>query len=150
MLDMRGQLPQGPGAYLWRSFSTVKYIVLHHSGVDVDSSARQIALYHIGKYGWPGCGYHVVVRWDGTLEWANDWTTMSYHVARRNHECIGICCPGDYTSQLPRDAQLQAALHLARWLRQEFVPQAQIVGHRDISLPGYETACPGQLLAGSV
>ena len=108
----------------------------------MDSSAEQIARYHIGL-GWPGCGYHFVVRWDGTIEQANDLAYMSYNVASRNREVAGICLPGDYTHKIPRQLQLEAAIKLVKWLLKASLPGRKVVGHRDIALPGHETECPG-------
>jgi len=68
---------------------------------------------------------------------------MSYNVASRNREVLGICLPGDYTHKIPRQRQLEAAIDLVRWLLMEKLPGREIVGHRDIALPGFETGCPG-------
>lgn len=45
------------------------FIVIHHSGTaeDMDLSAEDIHQMHQNQ-GWAGCGYHFVIRKDGTIE----------------------------------------------------------------------------------
>jgi len=140
--DIRDKLPQ-KGRYLRRELGQISYLVVHHSGVDVDSSAYAIAAYHVRSLGWPGIGYHFLVHWDGTTEYVGDIGQARYNVARRNQEVVGICLPGDFTHREPEAAQLEAARLLLANLQFAlgwFVP---IVGHKEVALPGYGTACPG-------
>jgi len=146
MLDLRWRLV-GSETYKVRPLSGVNYLVVHHSAVDVDSSALSIAQYHVNTLGWPGAGYHFRIGWDGAIDYMGDISLSRYNVARRNDEVIGICLPGDWTAKEPPIATLLATRRLLAWLK-TVVPQAQIVGHKDIALPGYETACPGDLWPG--
>ena len=143
VIDVVDTLPlYANGAYTTRPLSGIRFLVVHHSGVDVDSTPRQIADYHTYKLGWPGIGYHFVIRFDGTIYQTNRIETMSYNVASRNHECIGICVNGDFTSHHPFDAQLDSL----RWLLKDLdtkLPNRETVGHKEIALPGHGTGCPG-------
>jgi hypothetical protein len=121
--------------------------VIHHSGINADSSAETIADYHTQPHGpeqeiWPGIGYSFVVRWNGAIEYASDVLRCSYNVASRNTECLGICLPGNWNDDVPGDTQLGGALELVTWLR-SILPWATVVGHRDVALAGWETECPG-------
>jgi N-acetylmuramoyl-L-alanine amidase len=151
-VDLRGKLEgsdstlAGPH-YARRVPEQIRYIVIHHSGVNADSSAQSIAAYHTYPHGpngevWPGIGYSFVVRWDGTIQYASDITKCSYHVAKRNVECLGVCLPGNWNDDVPGDAQLGGALELVTWLR-GLLPWATVVGHGEIALPAYPTNCPG-------
>ncbi len=151
-VDLRGTLPgsdntpAGP-QYAKRTLEQIRYIVCHHSGINADSSAWQIADYHSHPHGptgeiWPGCGYAFVVRWDGSIEYATDILRCGYQVASRNTETLGLCLPGNWNDDVPGDAQLGGALELVTWLR-SLLPWATVVGHRDVALVGWETACPG-------
>ncbi len=140
-IDQRGKL-RTSGKYETRSLSAIDFIVIHHSAVLEDTWADGIADYHIDKMGWPGIGYAFVVHWAGTVEWCHDLEVMSYHVASRNRQCVGVCLPGDFTNIHPRSLQLQSARVIVDWLRW-VVPQAEVVGHREAALPKYATSCPG-------
>ncbi len=142
VVDLRGKLPAS-GDYPQRPLSSVAYLVIHHSAVDSDSTAESIARYHVENEGWPGIGYHFIVHQDGRTEYCQDISRASYHVAKRNHECIGICLPGNWTDRQPTVAQLDATRRLLGEIQYQlgwFVP---IVGHQDVALSGYRTACPG-------
>ena len=134
------------GRYRRRDLVGIKYLVIHHSGTDVDSSAQDIARYHVDVLGWPGIGYHYVVRWDGTIEQTLSPHIISYNVAGRNHEVLGICCPGDYTNQPGRAAQVGAKDWLVDMLLTTILPNRRVLGHRQIALPDHPTACPGMLV----
>ncbi len=144
--DLRGTLPI-TGQYPLRTLAQIRFIVIHHSGVNVDSSAFDIANYHIGPHGpnlevWPGIGYSFVVRWDGSIEYASDILRCSYNVASRNVECLGLCCVGNWNDDVPSDAQLGGALELVTYLR-NLLPWAEVRGHGEVALPAYPSSCPG-------
>ncbi len=145
MLDLRGRLPTN-GQYGMRMLDSVRYLVIHHTGVDTDSDPASIAEYHLAL-GWPGIGYHFVIRYNGEIAQANDLSLGSYNVAGRNAECVGIVLTGNFTHHQPTPLQLGAARNLCRVLMPVLDPDEDgsvlVVGHRDIALRGYETSCPG-------
>ncbi len=132
----------GSEAYDRRQLSDIKYIVIHHSAVDADSTPLQVAGYHVQHNGWPGIGYHFQVTYDGTINYVGDLETVRYNVASRNRECVGVELNGDFTHHWPTDMQLGSARVLLAWLKGQLA-MAAVVGHKDIALPGYETSCPG-------
>ncbi len=144
MVDLRGKLP-AIGEYPKRDVKGLRFIVIHHSGTDYDSDSAGIARYHMGL-GWATVGYAYVSRWDGTIEWCHDDDVQGNTVAKRNPECLSICCPGDYRERGPRQAQLDSAVNLANWLKATKYPWTEIVGHGEIALPGWGTSCPGKLM----
>ncbi|MCL5074211.1 MAG: peptidoglycan recognition protein family protein [Chloroflexi bacterium] len=140
--DWRLQLP-GNENYQYRSLSDITQIVIHHSAVDHDNTALEIADYHTRVLGWPGIGYHFLVHQDGVQEYVGDVLTIRYNVARRNQNIIGICLPGNFMAKPPGRVQLEAARDLIANLQYAlgwFVP---VAGHRDTTAPGFETSCPG-------
>lgn len=130
-----------------------RFLVVHHaaalyrqaSGID---DVRAIARYHTGTKGWGGIGYHIVLaeltngnevaRYD-----VSDLDTQRAHVWLRNHEALGVCCATRFDG-VPGVKWLAALGETLRELKERY-PQAQIVGHTDIALPGYQTSCPGRL-----
>jgi hypothetical protein len=151
-VDFRGQLPgtdntvDGPH-YASRKVEDIRFLVVHHSGVDADSSAETIAVYHTQPHGpnlevWPGCAYAFVCRWDGSIEYATDILRCGYGVARRNTECLSICLPGNWQARAPGTRQLAGAADVIEWLL-DLMPWCEVVGHRDVALPAWPTNCPG-------
>lgn len=134
----------GSEAYDKRQLSDIKYLVIHHSAVDIDNSALEVARYHVDKQGWPGIGYHFLAHWDGGIDYAGDIETIRYNVAKRNVEVVGICLPGNFTYHWPYPRQLRATYDLVKYLRQ-LLPGVQVVGHRDIAVEGWSTSCPGDM-----
>ena len=137
--DLRAKLN---GTYEPRPLSGVRYLVIHHSAVAVDSTAESIADYHVRSLGWPGIGYHFVVHWDGSADYCGDISLLRYNVAARNGEAVGICIPGDWTSKMPPDLALSATRRLVAWLRDQLPGSVEVVGHREIATAS-PTACPG-------
>ena len=140
--DLRGQLPIR-GEYGRRTLADIEYIVIHHSGVDHDNTAAQIASHHVVTLGWQGIGYHYVVHQDGAIDRCHDYATISYHVAGRNRECLGVCLTGDWSEREPPEVQIEATRWLVEHIR-DAIGWRPVIGHTDVALPGYGTDCPGQ------
>ena len=146
--DCRGQL-SGKENYQKRPLSDLgyegplKWLVVHHSGVARDNSAREIASYHVNVLGWPGIGNHFLVHMGGKIDYVGDILTIRYNVASLNHHVIGICLTGDFTRQPPSTAQLNAARLLIANLQYALGWHVPIAGHGEIALAGNGTACPG-------
>lgn len=140
--DIIDQLPKHPTkVYGNRPTSDITTIVIHHSVSPPDRPTASIAAYHINSNGWPGIGYHFVVKVDGTIEQTNRLVTMSYHTGGQNYYSIGVCLQGDFTLQPPPTAQLDAARELIKYLQVVLGRVLVVSPHR--SMPGQQTACPG-------
>lgn len=143
------------GGYTARRTST-RFLVIHHAadhypqtnGLD---DVRAIKRWHTGTppngNGWPGIGYHIVLAEEttgGPIARYNvsDLSLQRAHVWGRNHEALGICCATDFGKARPAQKWIDALILVLRDLLARY-PQAQIVGHKDIALPGHGTACPG-------
>lgn len=141
--DLRASLPRR-GEYAARSLDDIRYIVLHHSAVTVDSTAESIADYHL-SLGWAAIGYHFLAHWDGRLEYVGEMQTARANVYGRNKEVLGICVPGNFLAALPPEPALSSLEVLLRYLLY-LLPGRQLVGHGEIALPESPTSCPGPLL----
>lgn len=138
--DLRDSLPvHATLKYDWRLMQAIKRIVIHHSATSVTATAEQFARYHVDHNGWPGIGYHFVVRADGVIEYTNDHTLITYGVADQNANSVHICLVGDFTSTPPPAAQLQAARRLIDNYHLAMGQIYPVVGHRDIG----DSSCPG-------
>jgi hypothetical protein len=126
--------------YETRPLEEIRALVIHHSAVPASVGPNVIAAYHVRRHEWPGIGYHFVVAAGGALHQTNALETISYHAARANPFSVGICFLGNFTTEPPPPAQLQAGAHLVAWLLGELnLPLESVQGHRDLM----STACPG-------
>jgi N-acetyl-anhydromuramyl-L-alanine amidase AmpD len=96
------------------------------------------------KFGWKGCGYHFVIRRDGTVEAGRDVSIPGAHAKGFNANSIGICYAGGLDPKGdPEDnrtpEQKEAMRSILDTLTHVF-PEAKVVGHRD--LPEVRKACP--------
>ena len=116
----------------------ITLIIIHCSAVrpGQQSGFREIDLWHRQR-GWKnGCGYHFVVRRDGTIENGRPIEMIGAHCLNHNRHSIGICYEGglDAAGQ-PADtrteAQKVALIELLKQLRQRF-PKALIMGHNTL------------------
>ena len=113
----------------------ITLIVIHCSAVYPwqVSGVREIDRWHRER-GWKnGCGYHYVVRRDGTVEAGRPIEMIGAHCLNHNRHSIGICYEGGLDAKgKPADtrteAQKQAMRELLEHLHQQF-PKAIIAGH---------------------
>ncbi|RXI50208.1 hypothetical protein DP124_12115 [Clostridium tetani] len=113
-----------------------KSIVLHHA------EAKQCSIYdihnwHLGN-GWSGCGYHFLVRKDGSIWRGRPENTIGAHVAGFNTNSLGICAEGEYMTEIMPETQKQAIIELCKYLCKKYNIN-KIYGHREVGT----SSCPG-------
>ncbi len=131
------------GQYARRDLNLVKHIAIHHVGVSGDCTAKAIADYHVINNDYPGPGYHVIIRADGTPELMNDLDRACYNVAYKNAEVIGVVIAGDFSSEPPSQVQLDSTRRVVAELQYSCGWHVPAAGHRDIADPRSPTRCPG-------
>jgi hypothetical protein len=134
-----------------RRRSVTRFIVVHHAAALYRTptglqDVQAIADYHVKTRGWPGIGYHIVLAEEvngGPIARyeVSDWHLQRAHIMNRNHETLGICCATRFDG-VPETKWIHALAETMIDVHRVF-PNAQVVGHRDIALPGYGTTCPG-------
>lgn len=144
--DLRTALPRHPSRVYGRLDSArLVGIAVHHSASPVDTTPEAIARHHVDGNGWAGIGYHFVIR-RGHVYYVGALDTARAHVADRNHELVGICVTGDYTTAdvAPEDAT--ALRDLIAALDAHYGRALPVDGHLGWATAGHGTACPGRLL----
>ena len=114
------------------------YIVLHHAEAST-CTARQVDEWHKSN-GWSGIGYHFFVRKDGRIYRGRPLDKQGAHVSGMNNCSIGICAEGKYSTETMPDAQKKAICQLLVYLKDNYYPNAKIVGHKEIG----SSDCPGR------
>ena len=124
---------------------TITLIIIHCSAVrpSQQSGVSDIDNWHRRK-GWKGCGYHFVVRRDGSVETGRRLEEIGAHCVGHNRHSIGVCYEGGLNAEgvatdTRTEAQKAAMLELLQRLHARF-PKALIVGH-DVFNPGKRCPC---------
>lgn len=133
--------------------SAIKGIAIHHSVTSEPAPSsvewelahlRAIDAFHVAKdYG--GIGYHVCAFPSGRVYQVGDFDGARAHVASRNHELVGICAIGDFSSSLPGVTQMGAIVAGIRAVLDFYRLPLPILGHNQWALPGQGTVCAGTL-----
>lgn len=113
------------------------YIALHHAEAS-KATVQDIDRWHKDN-GWCGIGYHFYVRKDGTIYEGRPLWALGAHVSGMNNCSIGICAEGAYGRETMPAVQKKAICELIVYLKDNFYPNAKIVGHREIG----DSNCPG-------
>jgi len=94
--------------------------------------------------GWADIGYNFVVGEDGRVYEGRSWDKVGAHTYGWNKVAISICFMGDYSTKLPPQKALNAALELLKFgvANGRLTPEYLLYGHRDAR----DTECPGQML----
>ena len=119
-------------------------IVIHCSATppDRDIGRDEIDRLHRAR-GWKGgCGYHFVVRRDGTLECGREVTKVGAHAKGYNGHSVAVCLIGGVDT----DGKPEANFTDRQWAALERVvaalrlvwPAAEVMGHNEIA----RKACP--------
>lgn len=129
---------------LTKSVRQIKKIILHCSatpeGRDVD--AEEITRWHKNK-GWSGCGYHYVVKLDGTIEEGRSVQMVGAHTKGHNVGSIGIVyvggCDRFMSPKDTRTTEQDTALTNLLSALLEMYPIATLHGHNEFNKG---KACP--------
>lgn len=111
-------------------------IILHHAAAS-SCSIQDVHRWHINN-GWAGCGYHFLVRKDGSVYRGRPENAVGAHASGSNSDSIGICFEGEYMTETMTDAQKQAGKELVAYLKKKY-GISKVLGHRDVC----STSCPG-------
>jgi len=114
------------------------WIAIHCAATppDMDIGFAEIDRWHKER-GWIGCGYHKIIRRDGTVEDGRDIDAMGAHVRGFNQTSVGVCLIGTDTFT---DEQFESLANLIADLLAKY-PSASLRGHRDF--PNVKKECPG-------
>jgi N-acetyl-anhydromuramyl-L-alanine amidase AmpD len=101
------------------------------------SSVEQINNWHLAK-GWTnGCGYHYVIRRDGSIEKGRPDEMVGAHCLKHNRHSLGICYEGGLDANGNHtDTRTPEQKESMRILLTELTkkyPKALIVGHNTFS-----------------
>lgn len=108
---------------LWRPFSMLRLVVLHHSGSELAAQTPlSIARYHIAQ-GGVTIPYHLCVGFDGRLYFTARLCWRLPHSGKdsTNAEGVGVCVLGNYEKQQPTDRQLDTLRRVIWSVLPEFV-----------------------------
>jgi hypothetical protein len=118
-----------------RTLDQIKYLVIQHSVLPSDFPPERIANYLVEKKQWPGIGYHFYITSDGTIYQTNRLETVCYFAGsnvRNNPLGVCVCFAGNFTDEVPTEAQLSSGGKLLAFLMQELhLPMEGIRGHKE-------------------
>lgn len=147
--------------YNVRPLGPIIHLVWHHTATIVPVTVQAIARYHVshrdrnGKLvEAPGIRYHAVLTRAGVLYLTQPWAIMSWHIASRNANSIGVAVEGDFRDgRKPTLAQRKVLPQVGSYLLEALnetrvTPGRRItqVGHGDHAISSSPTSCPGNLM----
>lgn len=111
-------------------------IVQHHAEAS-RCSIQDIHQWHLDN-GWAGCGYHFLVRKDGSIYRGRPEGAIGSHCPGMNNHSIGICAEGNYMTETMPAVQKQLLIELGIYIKNKYGIK-NVYGHEEC----YETSCPG-------
>ncbi|MBC8448770.1 MAG: N-acetylmuramoyl-L-alanine amidase [Chloroflexi bacterium] len=137
--DISATLPREAGKFQRRQQSDVRYLVIHHTAVAPTVGMERVAQSHKAR-GWPGTLHHYFITGEGKVQQTNPLEDIVDASKEWLRQGINICFAGNFTQDVPGDAQLSSGARLCAWLLQELnlSPEA-IKGAQEF----YNTQSPG-------
>lgn len=128
------------GGNEWRNISRITHICRHHSGVNVDQSMQILEGYWKNAHGWNTGGYHVVIHFNGDVDWNYDYGVISNGVGNHNSYTFHISVLGNGKFTPAQEKSFNVICKEAQ--RELNVPVSKVWGHREFK--GHEyNSCPG-------
>lgn len=97
--------------------ATIRYLVFNHTAVDPSVGVERVAAAHQSR--WGAILYQYFITGDGAILQTNALDQIVDLNQPWVSQGINIAVAGNFTAQVPNDAQLQAAAQLSAWLMQE-------------------------------
>lgn len=120
------------------NLGTVKRIICHNADAST-CSIQDIDRWHKNN-GWAGCGYHFLVRKDGSIYRGRPEDKLGAHTSNYNTGSLGICFEGKYNTEEMPEAQLKAGQELIKYLLNKYkLNKSNVYKHKDFN----NTDCPG-------
>ena len=124
---------------------TIDTIIVHCTATypEMDIGAIQVKEWHLAK-GWSDCGYHWVIKRDGTIEHGRPLANIGAHCKGYNDTSIGVALAGglahdDKPACNFRTDQYVALEQLVADMQRRFdIPDKNVWGHEEVS----SKACP--------
>lgn len=117
----------------------INSVIIHCSATEADPKigVKQIDEWH-RQQGWLSCGYHFVVRTDGTVEEGRDLAEPGAHCRGYNADSIGVCYVGGLDAEGnaadTRTPEQRASLQAIVTVLRSVFPDAQLYGHCDLAV----------------
>ncbi|MFH1618263.1 MAG: peptidoglycan recognition family protein [Candidatus Margulisiibacteriota bacterium] len=154
--DMTNKLRKNPRVK-WSDFnqprqlSKIKFLVVHHTADNINDIHRlneiEINGTRIYKYGCPTIPYHYWINEDAQIHKCNNLSDITWHAKNANPVSVGIALVGNYEKQKPSAAALKSLEFLLNELLGNLkLPVTKVFGHRELTMYGNSTACPGRFL----
>ncbi|MBU5270136.1 peptidoglycan recognition protein family protein [Clostridium cochlearium] len=112
-------------------------IILHHAAA-TNCSIEDIHISHLHN-GWSGCGYHYLVRKNGSVYRGRPENSLGAHCINYNSISIGICVEGNYMIEYMPSNQKNSLIELIKYLCIKYGIK-EIYGHGELN----STSCPGR------
>lgn len=135
-------------------------IAIHHTERPVNEDIKSLQSYFQNRRDYADIGYHFVIGVDGTVYEGRPINIKGAHIASNNTGKIGIALmgnfhKGNFFSNLrnyiqkasptePTGVQINSLEEMIKIIDLVYGVNA-VGGHRDFTLPGYESVCPGDL-----
>ena len=88
--------------------------------------------------GWKGCGYHKIIRRDGSIENGRPEKEIGAHVEGHNLDSLGVCLIG--LDQFTETQFSSLFSLLKQWMTQYHIPKSNVFCHYESDLKG--KTCP--------
>mgnify|MGYP006331003525 CR=1 FL=1 len=123
-------------------------IILHNTASKY-ATILDVHNWHLAN-GWAGCGYHFLIRKDGTIYTGRPVTAIGAHCVGQNSTSIGVCFEGDFNNEKMGDKQIEAGKELISFLKNKYGIKNYLeeAGFRDIEIysNGGKWAMIGQMI----
>lgn len=127
--------------YPTRALTEINRIIVHHTAVSEKVGAARIAQVQVEQLHKPGITYHYFIASDGAIYQTNALTTVADHTQGHNQNGLAVCFAGNFTAEIPTEAQLKAGGALcAALILQLNIPPANVQGASEL----VNTQSPGK------
>jgi len=144
--DVTETLTRHTSGYFHRQPSDVRYLIIHHSGLQKDIDLDRIAVAH-QRRGWPGITYQYYVDRQGDVHRTNPDLEVVSAKEDWAVEGVNICFAGHFSQEVPSESQISSGAHLCAWLLQQYGLTGDAI--RGIN-EFYDTESPGSNWSGGV